>query len=152
AIRPAIAVLNALQIAIGGPQPFAFVGLCGVDTVIVLLRVVVDYGVPLVVVALTDEPTENARGMSRQVGRVKDARIVVFTVECGDIVLADRAPMNLAGSDVSPALDSGEQALDAGAVAMDYISRFSGVVFKSRSVRLENRNQVLGTRKNVDVR
>src|SRR5262249_8320752 len=71
---------------------------------------------------------------------------------CGDIVLADRAPMNLAGSDVSPALDSGEQALDAGAVAMDYISRFSGVVFKSRSVRLENRNQVLGTRTNVDVR
>src|SRR4029453_16083732 len=118
--------------------------------VVVLLCILVDDGVALVVVAGTDEPTEDARRMRRYgVGGVEDARVIVLAIERGHVVARDRTPVDLAGCTVSPPLDAREQPLDAGAVAMDNVARDGGGVLEPCAVWLENRHQVFSTREEV---
>ena len=61
--------------------------------------------------------------MRLAIGRIDDAGVAVLAVEGEDVVLGDRAPVHVAGIvDVGPALDAGEQTLDARAVAADAIA------------------------------
>ena len=133
--RDAIPVLDALQIAVGRAHAVALVGLAAIYVVVVLCRVLVDDGVALVVVARADEPTEDARRVGRRrVRGIEDAGVVVLPVQRGHVVAGDRAPVDLAGCDLCPALDAGEQALDAGAVAERWIDEASGADVSSREV------------------
>ena len=45
--------------------------------------------------------------------------LVVLAVEREDVVLGDRAPVDVAVASARPALDAGEQPFDARAVAVD---------------------------------
>src|SRR5207302_2487098 len=83
----------------------------------VLGLVLIDKGVAFVVVALADQPAEDACGISR----VSDTALGRPAVQGGDIVSTDGAPMGLARLKVGPALDAGEQPLDARAIAADQI-------------------------------
>lgn len=69
AVGRAVAVLDALQVAIGRPHAVALVGLAAIDVIVALCRILVDDGIALVVVALADEPGEDAGG----IGRIGDA-------------------------------------------------------------------------------
>jgi hypothetical protein len=60
--------------------------------------------------------------------------------------------VDLAGCDLRPALDAGEQTFDAGAVAMDDVAWDGGGVLESCAVWLENRNQVFCPGEDVGVR
>src|SRR5579884_120466 len=119
AIRLAIAVSDALEITVGRPtcrSAIAFVGR-GSEAALLILEyalrvlslVLVDNGVALVIVALTDQPAKDARGVLRiGVLRVEDPGLICLAVECGNVVARDRAPVDLAGRGMGPALDSGE--------------------------------------------
>src|SRR5262249_2115666 len=147
AIRRAIAVLDALEVAISRAYAVALVGLCAIDVVVVLLGVLVDDSVALVVVALADQPAEDTSGMLRIRGRrVEDSGLRSLTVKRRDVVTRDQTPVDLTGRHVGPALDSGEQPLNTGAVAVDDAARGGSVVLKPCAVRLENRHQVFSTR------
>lgn len=104
------------------------------------------------VVALANEPAEDARRIGRRrLGGIEDAGVVSLAVQRGDVVARDRAPVALAACDLCPALNAGEQALDAGAVAMDYEPWGGRVVLEPCSVRRKDRDQVFGAGEDVDV-
>ena len=85
----------------------------------VLRLVAVEHGVALVVARLADQPAEDAAGIER----VGDARVRVEPVEGEDVVLGDRAPMDVARrADLAPALDAGEEPFDARPVAADAVA------------------------------
>ena len=151
--RGTVPVLDAFQVAVGRAHAVALVGLASIHIVGVLCCVFVDDGVALVVVALADEPAEDARRIGwRRTHWIEDAGIVVLSVQRGYVVACDRSPMDLAGCNLGPALDAGEQTLDARSVAMDYVPWRGHVVLESCAVRLENRHQVLGAGQNENVR
>src|SRR5262245_17225320 len=63
AVWRAIAGINALQIAIGCAHTVALIHLGEIDIFFVFGGVLVNDGVSFVVVALTDQPTKNLRGI-----------------------------------------------------------------------------------------
>src|SRR6266498_1169236 len=82
--------------------------------------VLVEDGVALVVVALADQPAKDA-------GRVVgvgggDPGPGTTAVECCDVVLGDRTPVNQPRGALGPALDAGKQGFDARPVAIDTVS------------------------------
>src|SRR5207244_13549166 len=78
-----------------------------------------------------------------RIGRIKNPGVVIFAVEGGDIVFADRAPVRLARADVCPALNACKQSLDARAIAADRESGHRRMVFVLLAVVPENGHQAL---------
>lgn len=80
----------------------------------VLLLVEVTNAVALVVARFADQPRIDAPGVER----VGNARIRVIAIKGEDVVLGDRAPMNVAGrADLAPALDAREKPFDTRSIA-----------------------------------
>src|SRR6185295_5855876 len=75
-------------------------------------------GVALVVPRLTDQPGEDTPA----VYGVGDAGVRVLAVQGEDVVAGDRTPMDVVVALAGPALDAGEEPLDAGAVAADEVA------------------------------
>src|ERR671916_2669473 len=104
AIRRPVTVPDALQVAVGRARAVALVGLREIDVLVVLRRVLVDDGVALVVVALADKPAEDPS----LIAGIEDARAGRFAVPRRDVVLGDRAPIDIGGGGaVFPALHAG---------------------------------------------
>ncbi len=109
----AIAIADVFEVAIdlaprvGIAAAVGLMGLSQVEIRPIFGLIVVEDGVAAVVARLADEPGEDAPG----VGRVGDARITVRAVESEDVVLGNRAPVNVAGVrpvDLRPTFDAGE--------------------------------------------
>ena len=155
--RLSVAVADGFQIAVCGAHAIALVDLGEIDVVVVLGDVLIDDCVALVVVALTDQPTEDVAW----VGRVGDARFGRAAVDREDVVFRDRAPVGVAIGDARPAFDAGEQSLDAGPVAFDQVAVARLFVEDHLSlliaspvaiwIFLVDRDQVLGTGEDVDI-
>ena len=155
--RLSVAVADGFQIAVCGAHAIALVDMGEIDVVVVLGDVLIDDRVALVVVALTDQPTEDVAW----VGRVGDARFGRAAVDREDVVFRDRAPVGVAVGDARPAFDAGEQSLDAGPVAFDQVAVARLFVEDHLSlliaspvaiwIFLVDRDQVLGTGEDVDI-
>src|SRR5262249_34715514 len=127
----------------------ALIGLCAIDVVVVFLGVVVDDGVTFIVVARTDEPTEDTRRMSRHgVGGVEDARVVVLPIQRGEVVARDPTPGDLSRCAVGPTLDRSERALEAGVLAWEDMAGGAGVVLERLAVGWDHWDQAFASRGN----
>src|SRR5207244_316944 len=78
----------------------------------------IDDSVALVVLALADEPREDARGIIR----IGNTALCRHAVEGRDIVFRDGAPVGIAVALARPTFYPGEQALNAGAVRRDRVA------------------------------
>jgi hypothetical protein len=107
--------------------------------------------VAAIVVGPFEKPVEDARGISR----VCDPGLGRPAVEAGDVVPGDRPPECVARFLVPPALDPGEEALDAWAVALDPVVAVVRVAGSSKDLPRpvivlrvplldQNRHQILG--------
>src|SRR5262249_50776741 len=83
--------------------------------------------------------------------RVENTGAVVPSVDGGDVFARNRAPVNVTGGGLGPALDAREKRLNTGAVALDRESRRAGVVPMPASVSLENGNEVFCAREDKDI-
>src|SRR5262245_59917607 len=139
-----------MTLAVGRAHPITFIGPARIDVVRVFFRVLVDDGIAFVVVALADQPAEDARRSCRsRVFWIKDTGVVVLPVDRRDVVPGDGAPVSFAGVNLRPALDAGKEALDSRTITMDGEPGDGRVIHEGRAVGLENRHQVLRTRKQV---
>src|SRR5882762_663524 len=105
-----------------------------INICIVLRCVGVDDSVALVVVALADEPGENPPRLSR----IGDRAFRRFAIKSGDVITGNRAPVDLSCRIVEPAFNTGEQSLDARAVAVDCVTWCACLISKRTPIRLEN--------------
>ena len=78
------------------------------------------------------------------IGRIEDPRRIALAVQGGDIVAADRAPVDLAGGAMGPPFDACEQSFDSRTVPVNRIAREGGVVGESPSVGQQDRHEVFG--------
>src|SRR5262249_51975768 len=108
-IGRAIAVLDALQVAVSGARrrrTVCVVGLGEVDGVRVFLLVAVYNDVAFIVIAFADEPGENAS----RIGRVGNTAFWRLAIPGGNVVPGDRAPAAVLWvSLIGPALDTCKQ-------------------------------------------
>src|SRR5262245_8255378 len=85
----------------------------------VLFVIEITNAITLLIARFTDQPGEDAA----RVERVGNTRIRVMAIEGEDVVLGDRAPMDIAGrADLAPALDAGEEPFDARPVSADSVA------------------------------
>src|SRR5262245_25840069 len=98
----------------------------------ILWLMFIDDGIALIVVALTDEPTEDARrvrliqiagGILVELRWIKYPRLVILSIERRNIVATDRTPVNLSGVNFCPTLDPREQTLDPRAITPNSVGR-----------------------------
>ena len=119
---------------------------CRIDASAVFGHVLIDRSVALVVVAVAHEPREDAAGV-RGVG---DAGFRSLAVERGDVFARDRLPEHVGRVvDPSPSLDPGEETFDARPIAKD--PKPCAFLVESGTVGAEDRNQVLGARKDEHI-
>ena len=155
--RGSVAVTDALQIAVGlaarvvATAAVALAGLGEICTCAVLGQVLVQDCVAFVVARFADQPAEDAC----IVLRVEDAGGGIAAVDGQDVVLRDRPPVDVAWIvDPTPALDAGEQPLDARTETLDAVIdaiRLAQTTPADPGV-VEFRDQVLGAGQQEDVR
>jgi hypothetical protein len=123
AIGGAVPIPDPHGVTVGRTYAVPLVGLGKVHAVSVLPRVLVKYGVSLVVAAHADEPAEDAGGrIGRCVRRVEHVGIDVPSVPRPRVVAGDRPPVDLPSRDARPTLNSREKSLDAWVVASDAVA------------------------------
>ena len=151
-IRRAVAVKHLAQIGLGVAYWWRPVGLVRrgqAEPGAVLMAVDVEDRVAPVIEGPADTPFEDAAGI-RGIG---DTAVRAITEYRDDVVAGDRAPVHHAGLGRPPALDAGEQPLDAWAVIGDLVIHaedFAGH-YPPRALGVENRHQILCAGKDVDV-
>src|SRR5205807_6804273 len=97
----------------------ALIDLAEIDAKPVFRLVAVERRVTLVVPRFADQPAEDATCVKR----VGYSRLCVESVVGEDVVLGDRTPMHIAWrADLAPALDAGEEPLNARPVAADAVA------------------------------
>src|SRR5207244_11161559 len=80
----------------------------------VLFLIIIGDDVALVVVALADQPTEDAR----RVGGIGDAALGGFSIPSSDVILGNGTPEDIGCvGGVRPPLDVREQSFDSGTIA-----------------------------------
>src|ERR1700739_3073130 len=119
-----IAVMDALEISIGGSLTIACVCFAQIDARVALANILVEHAVPHGIEALADQPAEDVRS----VGRVENPRLIIQTIKCNRVVLRDRSPMDFTVFNARPALDPRKKPFysrpvlsDAVAVTLDVI-------------------------------
>src|SRR5947199_3238840 len=116
-----VTVADAFQVPLGltgSVVSIAFVRLREVNALGVLGLVVIDQNVAFVVVALTNEPAEDASGVIW----IDDPAFSCLSIPSSNVVLGNRAPGNIRRiCGISPALDTREEPFDAGAVTIDAV-------------------------------
>jgi hypothetical protein len=125
--RDAVAISDMLEIPIGSAplvliiialDAVTLVDLGDIYTAPILRFVFVENGITFIVTSPTDEPTEDAC----RITRIGYTGVVVLAVEREDVVLRDGAPIHIAAiGNVRPALDTGKEPFDTGAVAVDCV-------------------------------
>ena len=160
-VRRAVAVADALQIALRGSRQVAAIALVRlreIEIVRALRAVLIDGDVPAIVGALAHQPAEDPA----RVGRIGDARLRRLAVPRRDVVLGDRSPERVGGiSRVHPSLDAREQPLDPRPIAMDRVRlpvngakrrrARENLALPRRAVPDERRHEVLGARQDERV-
>src|SRR5947209_6950928 len=89
--RLPVSVADVFQIAVCRAYAISFVDMGEIDVVVVLGDVFIDDPVALVVVTLTDQPTEDVIW----VGRIGDARLGRAAIDREDVVFRDRTPVGV---------------------------------------------------------
>src|SRR5262249_51653645 len=118
----------------------------------------IDDRVPLVVIALANQPAKDVTWIHR----ISDARFRRAAINSEHVVLRNRAPMRLAVADTRPSFDAREQPFNPRPVALDHvavsrlfiINQATLLVTNPASVEIlfEDRYEILCARDDEDIR
>jgi hypothetical protein len=149
-VRLLIAILDALQVTLGGRLPGApiLLGRDAGNIRVVLRLVMIADEIAAVVAGLAQKPSEDLQ----RIARIGDTARRRLAVGIRDVVFGRRGPENLAAHSIAPLLDAGEQAFLARHETCDHEIVVRPRVADPRRVFEALRgNEVFGSRQNEGV-